>query len=146
MTVELPSKHTKKTADYDCLSVVGAALHICGVSRPDCSFAIGCLARHSKTAGEEHVEALERLVSYLYQTRFKAITYRTSVDGTNIPVVYENGVHPLDVDKKEPMKVFVDSDFAGTDGRSTAGYVVFLNGGPVIWSSKLMKVAATFEC
>ena len=69
--------------------------------------------------------------------------YRTSVDGTNIPVVYENGVHPLDVDKKEPMKVFVDSDFAGTDGRSTAGYVVFLNGGPVIWSSKLMKVAAT---
>ena len=143
MTVELPLKHTEKTTDYDYLSVVGAALHICGVSRPDCSFAIGCLARHSKTAGEEHVEALERLVSYMYQTRFKAITYRTSADGTNIPVVYENGVHPLDVDKKEPMKVFVDSDFAGTDGRSTAGYVVFLNGGPVIWSSKLMKVAAT---
>ena len=41
------------------------------------------------------------------------------------------------------MKVFVDSDFAGTDGRSTAGCVVFLDGGPVIWSSKLMKVAAT---
>eukprot|EP00617_Octactis_speculum_P019983 CAMPEP_0185763464 /NCGR_PEP_ID=MMETSP1174-20130828/22394_1 /TAXON_ID=35687 /ORGANISM="Dictyocha speculum, Strain CCMP1381" /LENGTH=186 /DNA_ID=CAMNT_0028445581 /DNA_START=29 /DNA_END=585 /DNA_ORIENTATION=+ len=143
MTVELPSKHTKKTTDYDCLSVVGTALHICGVSRPDCIFAIGCLARHSKTAGEEHVEALERLVSYLYQTRFKAITYRPSVDGINIPVVYENGVHPLDVDKEEPMKVFVDSDFAGTDGRSTVGYVVFLNGGPVIWSSKLMKVAAT---
>ena len=37
----------------------------------------------------------------------------------------------------------MDSDFAGADGRSTAGHIVFLNGGPVIWSSKLMKVAAT---
>ena len=145
MHVDLPTKHTEKTTDYDYLSVVGAALHICGVSRPDCSFSVGCLARHSKTAGAEHVEALERLVSYLYQTRFKAIVYRSSPSAAdlNVPQVYESGVHPLDVNKENPTKVFVDSDFAGADGRSTAGHVVFLNGGPVIWSSKLMKVAAT---
>ena len=145
MHVDLPTKHTEKTTDYDYLSVVGAALHICGVSRPDCSFSVGCLARHSKTAGAEHVEALERLVSYLYQTRFKAIVYRSSssAEDLNVPKVYESGVHPLDVNKDNPTKVFVDSDFAGADGRSTAGHVVFLNGGPVIWSSKLMKVAAT---
>jgi len=145
MHVDLPNKHTEKTTDYDYLSVVGAVLHICGVSRPDCSFAVGCLARHSKTAGAEHVTALERLVSYLYQTRFKAIVYRTSSSAAdlNVPKVYESGVHPLDVHKENPTKVFVDSDFAGADGRSTAGHVVFLNGGPVIWSSKLMKVAAT---
>ena len=40
------------------------------------------------------------------------------------------------------MEVFVDFDCAGTDGRLTASYVVFLNGAPAIWSSKLMKVAA----
>ena len=57
--------------------------------------------------------------------------------------MYESGAHPLDVDKENPAQVYVDSDFAGADGRSTAGHVVFLNGGPVIWSSKLMKVAAT---
>ena len=51
------------------------------------------------------------------------------------------GVHPLDVDKTNPTKAFVDSDFAGADGRSTAGHVVFLNGGPVIWSSKLKAAA-----
>ena len=61
----------------------------------------------------------------------------------NVPRVYETGVHPCDVTKEKPTKVFVDSDFAGNDGRSTAGHVVFLNDGPVIWSSKLMKVAAT---
>ena len=143
MDVNLPAKHDEKTTDYDYLSVVGAALHICGVSRPDCAFSVGCLARHSKTAGKEHVEALERLVSYMYQTRFKAIVYRSTVEDLNVPKVYESGVHPLDVDKLNPTKVFVDSDFAGADGRSTAGYVVFMNGGPVIWSSKLMKVAAT---
>lgn len=77
----------------------------------------------------------------MYQTRFKAITYRASVDGTTIPEVFESGVHPLDVNKDDPMRVFVDFDLARTDGRSTAGYVVFLNGVPVIWSSKPMKVA-----
>ena len=35
------------------------------------------------------------------------------------------------------------SNFAGADGRSTAGHVVFLSGGPVIWSSKLMNVVVT---
>ena len=72
-----------------------------------------------------------------------AITYRAGVDNVHVPMIYENGVHPLDVNKEQPSKLYVDSDFAGTDGRSTAGYVVFMNGGPVIWSSKLMKVAAT---
>ena len=89
------------------------------------------------------MEALKRLVSYLYQTRYMAITYRADVENVHVPMIYENGVHPLDVDKEQPTKVYVESDFAGTDGRSTAGYVVFLNGGPVIWSSKLMKIAAT---
>ena len=50
MHVDFPTKHGKKTTEYDYLSVVGAVLHICGVSRPDCSFAVRCLARHSKTA------------------------------------------------------------------------------------------------
>ena len=61
----------------------------------------------------------------------------------HVPTVFESGVHPLDVNKENPTKLFIDSDFAGTGGRSTAGFVVFMNGGPVIWSSKLMKLAAT---
>ena len=136
-------KHAEKYTGFDYLSIVGSLLHIFGVSRPDFSFSVSCLARHSKTAGEEHVEALLRLVRYLYQARYKAITYRGDVSQMHVPKVFESGVHPLDENKKNPTKLFVDSDFAGNDGRSTAGHVVFLNGRPVIWSSKLMKVAAT---
>lgn len=120
MHVDIPTKNDEKTTEYDYLSVVGAVLHICGVSRPDCSFAVGCLARHSKTAGDEHVEALKRFVSHLYQTRFRAIVYRapSSVEDTTVPELYESGVHPFDVDKTNPTKIFVDSDFTGADGRS----------------------------
>ena len=117
--------------------------HICGVSKPHCAFLVGCLARHSKTAGKEDVETLERLVSCVYQTRFRAIVYRSSVEDVNVLKGHESRVHPLHVDKSNPTKVFVGWDFAGADGRSTAGYVVCMNGGPVIGSSKVMKVAAT---
>ena len=56
----------------------------------------------------------------MYQTRFMAITYRAGVDNVHVPMIYENGVHPLDVNKEQPSKLYVDSDFAGTDGCSTA--------------------------
>ena len=72
-----------------------------------------------------------------------AITYQGDVLNMHVPTVFESDVHPLDVNKGDPAKLCVDSDFAGTGGRSTAGYVVFMNGEPVIWSLKLMKVAAT---
>ena len=62
-----------------------------------------------------------------------------SADDLNVPKVYESGMHLLDVNKMNPTAVYVDSGFAGADGRSTAGHVVFLNGGPVIWSSKLVR-------
>ena len=72
-----------------------------------------------------------------------AITYQGDVLNMHVPTVFESDVHPLDVNKEDPAKLCVDSYFAGTGGRSTAGYVVFMNGEPVIWSLKLMKVAAT---
>ena len=90
-----------------------------------------------------HAEALKRLISYLYQTRFMAITYRAGVDNVHVPMIYDNGVHAFILNKEQSSKLYVDSDCTDTDGRSTAINVVFMNGGPVIWRSKLMKVAAT---
>lgn len=58
-------------------------------------------------------------------------------------MIYENRVHPLDVNKEQPMTMYVRSDFTGADGHSTDSYVVFMKGGPIIWSSMLMKIAAT---
>ena len=107
----------EKSTDFDYLSIVESLLHICGVSRPGCAFSVSCVARHCKTAGEEHVEALLRLVRYLYQTSYKAITYRGDVSKMHVPTVFESGVHPLGLNKENPSKLFVDSDFAGAGGR-----------------------------
>ena len=89
------------------------------------------------------MEALVRLVRYLYQTGDKAITYQGDVFNMHVPTVFESDVHPLDVNKEDPAKLCVDFDFASTGGRCTAGYVVFMNGEPVMWSLKLIKVTAT---
>ena len=57
--------------------------------------------------------------------------------------MYRSFLGSVDIDKTNPTGIYVDSEFAGADGRSIAYYIVFLNGGPVIWSSKLIKVAVT---
>ena len=94
MSIVPLSKHREKSTDFDYLSIVGSLLHICGVSWPDCACSVSCLARHSKKAGTKHVEALLRLVRYLYQTRYKAITYRGDVSNMHVSTVFESGVHP----------------------------------------------------
>ena len=107
MSIVPLSKHLENSTDFDYLSIVGSLLHICGVSRPDCAYSVSCLARHSKTAGPEHVEALVRLVRYLYQTGDKAITYQGDVLNMHVPTVFESDVHPLDVNKEDPAKLCV---------------------------------------
>jgi hypothetical protein len=105
-------------------SVVGAVLFISLCVRPDVSTAVGILARHSDTPGEEHAKELKRVVSYLYKTRDLGITYQRS-------------------DEPNRLLSFVDADYAGAhDYRSTSGHVIIMNGGPIVWSSKVQKVTA----
>ena len=64
----------------------------------------------------------------------------------NEPVAWEAGVHPLDWkrDSKERFRAFTDSSF-GDDvatKRSTSGEIIFLNGGPISWFSRLQKLVA----
>ena len=63
MHIEFPKKHDEKAIEYYYLSVVNAMLHFCGVSRPNCSFAVGCLARHINRTGDERGLILARHVS-----------------------------------------------------------------------------------
>ena len=88
MSVEVPPKHTEKTTDYEYLSIIGVALHICGLSRPNCAFAVSRLARYSATSGETHVEVSKRLVSYLHQTQYMTITHRADVENLYVPMIY----------------------------------------------------------
>ena len=126
--------------NFPYLETIGSLLHISQCTRPDISYAVGALAQHSLTVGPEHVKAAKRVVQYLYNTRTLCIKYGHSTN-INEPLVYEAGRAPDDA----PLPIaYSDADYAMNKPtrRSTSGGVIFLNGGPITWSSKLQKITA----
>lgn len=143
MLDRLPRVTTREVSkdEFDYLSVLGSVLHINMLTRPDISFAVSNLTRHSSCPGRVHVRALKHLVRYLFETRKIGITYRREHDNNN-PEIFEAGVHP-NTTATNHFKVFCDADYAmDHTRRSTSGMVITLNGGPVIWSSALQKSTA----
>jgi len=155
---DLPKLKTAEVDVIEYLSIIGSCLHICQVSRPDCSFAVGVLSRHSATPGVAHREAALNLVKYLYHTRHLHIQYARSADG-NEPEVFGKG-HREGDDKDMTIEqrlvasvpksasnspdAYVDADYGGDADtrRSTSGMVVMMNDGPICWQSRLQKLCA----
>ena len=134
---------------FGYLNAVGSLLHVAQCTRPDISFAVGALARHSTTVGKEHVSAVKRVVQYLYNTRRMCIKYQPDGAQPNEPVVYEATGRkvpvPEDVDiSKQEIEAFADADYAmdPSTRRSTSGGIILLNNGPISWSSRLQKIVA----
>jgi hypothetical protein len=157
---DLPKLKQAEVDAIEYLSIVGSCLHICQVSRPDCSYAVGVLSRHSATPGKEHRQAALDLVSYMYHTRNWCIQYTRSADGNQPSIfeggsgVYQRGSKAMTIEERLVASVptpqdnspdmFVDADFGGDKDtrRSTSGMVVLMNGGPISWQSRLQKLCA----
>ena len=132
--------------EFDYLSVVGSLLHLANCVRCDVAFAVGCLARYSNTPGRAHVNAVKRVVQYLYNTKTMGIRFSRNLGGEDghkmDAVCYENAQHPDEI-----LKIFADSDYAmDYTKKSTMGVVIMLNGGPVSWTSVIGKTVATSTC
>lgn len=149
------SKNEVDTSEY--MSIIGSCLHIAQVSRPDISFAVGALARHSATPGKQHMECARDLINYLYNTREFFIGYKRLETSTNQePWIYQSSNFPsrrtieerLEASVPEPCAngtdMYCDADYAGdkVTRRSTSGMIVMMNGGPISWSSRLQKLVA----
>lgn len=108
-------------------SVIGSLLFITICVRPDIANAVAILARHSEAPGHAHVRELKRLVCYLYKTKELGITYTKENNTT----------------AQNRLLSFVDADYGGdSDARSSSGYVIIMNGGPITWSSRVQKLTA----
>jgi hypothetical protein len=105
-------------------SFVGMLLYISITARPDITTAVSSVARFSHNPGKTHWRAVLMILRYLKGTS----RMRLKLGGN----------------KKYPeLKAYVDSDWAGDKSRkSRTGFVVFLSGSPIIWSSKLQKCIA----
>jgi hypothetical protein len=61
-------------------SVVGALLYLACSTRPDISYAVGCLARFTANPGSAHVSALSPLFRYLQGTKDLKLVYSATKD------------------------------------------------------------------
>jgi hypothetical protein len=121
--------------DFNYASVVGMCFYLYSHSSPEIGFAISQLARFTFNPKRSHELALIRLGQYLKGTLEQPmIVQPMKLDGFN-------------------MDVFVDSDFLGLYGkerrddpdnvRCRLGYVIMLNGSPVVWKSSLIDSICT---
>ena len=119
---------------FNYASVIGMMWYLYSHSRPDLGFAVSQAARFSFAPKRSHELALIRIGQYLMATRERGLILK-----------------PMPTDHFE-MDVYVDADFMGLYGKelrsdpanvkSRTGYVICINGCPIVWSSKLQESIA----
>lgn len=111
-------------------SKVGSIQFATTVSRPDAARAASHLAEFMIKPSQEHHNAADRTIGYLYQTRFLALQY----GGTDC-----NGLLQM-----KTIDASADASFASTaDRKSIQGYVFKLFGGPIHWGSTKQDTVTT---
>lgn len=108
-------------------SVVGSLMYLAVATRPDLSFAVGCLARFMSDPCEHHIVAAKRILRYLHGTKDLGLMYASS--GTN----------------HDQLLGYCDADYAQDPDtrRSTTGLCFLMNGGAIAWSSKRQSTVST---
>jgi len=103
--------------------LVGSLLHLSTTTSPDITYAVGVPSRFMPCPEEDDMRAAKGVLRYMRET-------------TRLGVVYGGS---------KPLQEFVDLDWAGDmDGRrSTTGFVLTCNGGPIAWASKQQSTVAT---
>jgi len=106
---------------------VGSLMYAAIITRPDISWITAKLAQFLQNPSPRHSEAVNRVIQYLFATRYLCITF----DG--------------DASQDEPLEVFTDASFADdtADRKSTQGFLMKLYGGPVAWKSGKQETVTT---
>ena len=94
---------------------------IASQTRPDISYAVRAVARHSYEPKKSHWKAAQKILNYLLETAHLKFKRDSSVDVGTL--------------------VYVDTDFASkaTDRRSVSGAMVFVASMLVVWISRTQK-------
>ena len=102
---------------------VGSILYAAVVTRPDIAFAASRLARFNQNPGPKHHAAADRVLRYLYATRFLAL----QLGGGN------------------DLRVTCDASFADNtlDRKSSQGFTISLFGGLIAWRASKQNTVTT---
>lgn len=107
-------------------SLVGSTNYAAVSTRPDISKYSNCLAEHMQNPTADQISLAERLISYLYSSRFLSIVYS-------------------DTPSKPEFLISSDAAFADDPETrfSSQGFVIHLFGGPIVWSATRQKTVTT---
>jgi hypothetical protein len=102
---------------------VGSILYAAIITRPDIAFAVSRLARFNQNPGPEHHKAADRVLRYLYATRY----------------------HALQLGGGDTLVVASDASFAdnSVDRKSSQGYAISLFGGLIAWRASKQTTVTT---
>ncbi|RVW75978.1 Retrovirus-related Pol polyprotein from transposon RE1 [Vitis vinifera] len=94
-------------------------------TRPDLAYALSVVSQYMHNPGEQHMNAVMRILRYLKNAPRNGILFAKNVNHQSI-------------------EVYTDADWAGAldDRRSTSGYFTFVGGNLVTWKSKKQNVVA----
>jgi Reverse transcriptase (RNA-dependent DNA polymerase) len=95
------------------------------ITRPDISFAVSTLSRYLQNPSKHHIKAANRVIAYLYATRFLSLEY--------------DGDSSSDVFMCASDAAFADNP----DRRSSDGYLFQLFGGPIDWKAAKQRTVTT---
>jgi hypothetical protein len=123
-------KGEKKEVDATIYrSLVGSLLHASNCTRPDISFAVGNVARFMSAPNSTHMVAAKRILRYLKGKEGLCLRYKQQ------PAGEQKMIHTVG---------YTDASWASAteSRRSVSGYVFFLSGAPISWSSKAQQSVA----
>ncbi|KGO52525.1 hypothetical protein PEX2_081360 [Penicillium expansum] len=114
---------------------VGSAQYTTTITRPDAAKATSKVAEFLTNPGPKHINAVDRIIQYLYETRFWAIEY-----GIRNHATTETG---LTIAAKS-IEFASDASFGDNrDRKSSEGYLCKLYGGPIDWKATKQKTVTT---
>ena len=115
------------------LQLVGALLYLSTMSRPDIAYYMSILCSFMQNPSMQCYEAAQSVLLYVGHTRHLTIRYSRTYA---IPDCLS--AHAESIRANQGVHAF--SDASWTAPKSTGGYVVFMSGGPIAWSSRKIHV------
>lgn len=118
------SEAMNEEIEFPFRQAVGSLMYLMVATRPDLSFAVGCVSRYLDKPSKIHVNMVKRILRYLKGTLDHGIFFENNLNFT--------------------LSCYSDADYAGDvrTRRSTSGFVFLLGSSCITWASQRQKCVA----
>lgn len=121
----IKSNEIDKSVEKTFRSLIGSLMYIANVTRPDILFYVNYLAQKINTPNKTWLKYAKKVVMYLMTTIDLELRSKKENDNVN------------------EVTTFVDASYAQEEsGRSRSGYIIMVNGVPIVWGSKKQSTVA----